>query len=72
MTEKREKSEADREVAQKRLISIIFYVVAAVFAAGVIGCIIAYALTRLDALFIPIALCAVGCMIAFTYARLKR
>ncbi len=54
------------------LIKIVCYIVSAVTAAGLIGCIVAYALTKLEVLFIPLALCGVIAMIAFTYARIKR
>lgn len=72
MTEKHGKNGADREYAVGRLITVICYVVAAVAAAGAVGCIVAYALTKLDVLFIPIALCGTVAIIAFTYARVKR
>lgn len=72
MTEKNGKNSADREQALKRLITVICYVVAAVAACGAVGCVVAYALTKFDVLFIPIALCGVAAMIAFTFARVKR
>lgn len=70
--EKRERNDYDREQAFNRTIKIVCYVLAAVFGAGTVACVIAYAVVRLDILFIPIALCAVVCMISFTYARVKR
>lgn len=72
MSNGRDKNSNDREKSAAMLISIICYVVSAVAAAGLIGCIVAYALTKLDVLFIPLALCGVAAMISFTFARVKR
>ncbi|MCH5162126.1 MAG: hypothetical protein J1G38_01395 [Clostridiales bacterium] len=71
MAERRGKRDDEREERRQRIISIICYVVAAVGGLGVVASAVAYSLTRKDVLFIPLALCAVVCMISFTYARLR-
>ena len=53
-------------------VKIICFAVAGLFAAGVVACIIALVYTRLDVLFIPISLCAVGLMISLTYGFMRR
>lgn len=70
--EKRERSDSDREEARRKIIGLVCYILAAVFGAGAVACVIAFAVARLDVLFIPIALCAVISMISFTFARIKR
>lgn len=53
-------------------IKVICFVVAGLCAACAVACIVAYAMTELDVLFIPISLCAVGVMIALTYGFSRR
>ncbi len=60
-----------RDEKRRRIVRLVLFMIAAAFFGGVVGCVVAYALTKNDILFIPIALCAVVAMITFTYARLK-
>lgn len=48
-------------------VKIICFIVAGLCAVGAVACVIAYAMTKSDVLFIPISLCAVGVMISLTY-----
>ncbi len=59
------------EEKKRRLIRTVCIVLASVFALAAVACVIAYAVLRLDVLFIPIAVLAVFAMITFTYARIK-
>lgn len=62
----------DRGGAPRNKLSTVCFALFIAFAAAAVACVVAYIITRIDVLFIPIALCAVVAMLTFTYARIGR
>lgn len=67
----RPRADKDDGLERRRLVRLIFTVLAAVFAVGAAACMICYIALKNDILFIPFAVCLVVAMLSFTYARVK-
>lgn len=67
----RPRADKDDGLERRRLVRLIFTVLAAVFAVGAAACMICYIALKNDILFIPFAACLVVAMLSFTYARVK-
>lgn len=67
----RPRPDKDGGLERRRLVRLIFTVLAAVFAVGAAACMICYIALKNDLLFIPFAACLVVAMLSFTYSRVK-